>query len=187
MKQESKDDNPTSTVRRMASREASEFPTRWEHEVRMLQQLFGRWPFVRVRCETTITKIVCLRGQSNIHRQRRAEFHLAELRKLLRDDIFDNRLKRIHTCRRTATVSCSLHGLSGPHFKHNTTNAPDINLRIIPLLTINDLRSHPKHAPLHRSVTAHRIVVRFLRHSEIRDLTDSRVPDENVVRFQILG
>ena len=36
--------------------------------------------------------------------------------------------------------------LPGPHLEHHAANAPDVDLRIVPLLlAIHDLRCHPKH------------------------------------------
>jgi len=72
-----------------------------------------------------------------------------------------------------------------PHFEHNATNAPDVNLGIVPyLLAIDDLRCHPKDRSLHRSVDINRVdVVRFLGASEICNFAKPERPDENVGRF----
>ena len=47
--------------------------------------------------------------------------------------------------------------LPRPHFEHNAADAPNIDLRIVPPLTVDDLRRHRKHSPLHGSIYAHRV------------------------------
>ena len=49
-----------------------------------------------------------------------------------------------------------------PHFEHNTSDTPDVDLGIVPfLLAIDDLWRHPKHGSLHGSVgTNHVDVIR---------------------------
>ena len=71
---------------------------------------------------------------------------------------------------------------SRPHFEHNTPDAPDVDLGIVPcFLAVDDLRCHPKDRPLHRSVdTDHADVDRSLRASEICNFAKSERSNENV-------
>ena len=97
----------------------------------MLPKLFGRWPLLRVHSKTAFTKIICLRRQSKILWQWRTDFCLVELKGGFSDDDSDSRLKRVHTCRRTATASCPLHGRSPVHIS-NTTQ-PTLQMSILEL------------------------------------------------------
>ena len=73
--------------------------------------------------------------------------------------------------------------LPRPHFEYNATSTPDVDLRIVPLpLTPDDLRSHPNHAQIDRSKgTNHANVVRLLGDSEVRNFTNSKLLDEDVI------
>ena len=77
--------------------------------------------------------------------------------------------------------------LPRPHFEHNTTNAPDVDLGIVPLLWVADyFRCGPKHGTLGGIVgTGHVDVVLPLRSTKTRNLTDSEL-NENCLCRQAL-
>ena len=112
---------------------------------------------------------------------------MVELREGFSANNADSWLKQTHPQEDSDSVLPFPRSLPRPHFEHNATNAPDIYLRIVPLFIVDDLRSHPKHAPLHGSMGTHHVyIVRLLRDSETRNLTEPKLLDENVIRFQIL-
>ena len=154
----------------------------------MLSQLSSSWPLLRIHGETAFAKIICLRRQNNILRQWRAGFRLVELGKvqLRRPGLLIG--ENTHLQKDSDSFLPTPRPLPRPHFENNAADTPDVNLGIVPfLLAIDDLRCHPEHGSLHRSVgTYHVNVVRPLRDSEICNFTESELLDKNVVRFQIL-
>lgn len=77
---------------------------------------------------------------------------------------------------------------TSPHLKHNTTDTPDINLRVITLLLrVDNLGRHPKDGALHRSIRSSEVdVVSPLRDTKVRNLADTRSLHKNIIGFEIL-
>ena len=91
----------------------------------------------------------------------------------------------VHDCHRLFTHP---RPHSGPHLKNDAADTPDINLEIITfLLSVDDLRRHPKNGALQRCEgTAMEVFCPF-GNSEIRYLACPRHFDQNIVGFQILN
>ena len=152
----------------------------------MFPQFSSSWPFIGVHGETTLSKITRLRRQINILRQRRPDFCLVELRKGVQRRRSRQLVKvNTHLEEDGDRFLAAPRPLPSPHFQHNTTNAPDVDLGVVSfLLAVDDFRCHPKDGPLHGRVGAKDIdIVRPLRDSEIRDFTKSGLLNEDVIRF----
>ena len=75
-----------------------------------------------------------------------------------------------------------------PHFEHNTAHAPNVNFRVIAFfLEMNDFRRHPEDRALHCRRRHSIQVVCAFRNPEIRNLADTRLLHQDVVRLQVLG
>lgn len=78
---------------------------------------------------------------------------------------------------------------SSPHLQDYTTNAPDVNLRIIATLSrVHNFRRHPKHGTLHGSKDVLLIdVICPLGDAKVTDLADTGLLNQNIISLEILS
>lgn len=78
--------------------------------------------------------------------------------------------------------------LTSPHLKHDTSDAPDIDLLVIALRgCVDDLWCHPKDGTLHGCRCPDAIdIIGALGNAKVCYLTDARCFDQDVICFQVL-